>query len=213
LDNELANIDSEVIIVDNGSTDGCEAIAAIKNPVNLGISKGKNQGIEASNGEFILMLDGDVVPTPNSIILLLEYMEAHPEIEALGMYPDKWARSRSDYGYQEYCNILDPIEEHKTGIKQGWCCYYGMYRREIFDRGLRFDERFGPGYGWEDVDFAETMQSMGIKQWVCGINFKCGKYLHAINSSIRVMGYEQYMETSKNRSRIFSEKWKEPMVC
>lgn len=209
---ELEGIESEVIIVDNGSNDECKDAATIRNEKNLGISKGKNQGIDESIGEFIFMLDGDVVPVKNSIRCLLEYMQTHPEIEALGFYGDKWARDKTAYGLQEYCHKLDPIEEYRAGKGQGWCCFYGMYRRSCFDKGLRFDESFGVGYGWEDCDFAMTMEKLGIKQWVAGINFKCGKYLHAINSSIRNMGYEKYMETSKDRGRKFSEKWKEPVL-
>jgi GT2 family glycosyltransferase len=223
LKNELKDIEHELIIVDNGSTDGCQDVATIKNKVNLGVSKGKNQGIDASKGDFIMMIDGDVVPVPNSIICLLEYMETHPDIEALGFYPDKWARNVGDYGLQAYCDKLDPVEVFKTGKGQGWCCYYGMYRRSCFDKGLRFDEKYGVGYGWEDVDFSNTMLKLGITQWVAGINSKTGKYLHKINSSISKdclgdgisdrKAFERYMETSKERNRIYSEKWKEPILC
>jgi hypothetical protein len=155
------------------------------------------------------MLDGDVVPVRNSINCLLKYMEEHKDIDELGMYPDKWVRSKHEYDYQEYCEKLDPVEHHQKGKHQGWCCYYGLYRRTIFERGLKFDESFGVGYGWEDCDFANTMQQIGIKQYVAGINKKCGKYLHKINSSIRCMGYEKYQETSFERGKRYSEKWAE----
>jgi glycosyltransferase involved in cell wall biosynthesis len=204
---ELVGIDSEVIIVDNGSTDGCQDAATIKNPVNLGISKGKNQGIDASTGEYIMMIDGDVVPVPNSIRCLMEYMEGHPDIDALGFYPDKWARNKTDFGLQEYCHKLDPVEEFITKDGPGWCCYYGMYRRSCFDKGLRFDENYGPGYGWEDCDFAMQMDKLGIKQWVAGINQKCGKYYHAINSSIRVMGMKAFSDSTKIRDQYYKNKW------
>lgn len=207
LRDELKDIPHEIIIVDQGSTDGCQDIATIKNGVNLGISKGKNQGIEASLGEYVFMLDGDVLPVKNSVICLMNYMDEHRDIDALGMYPDKWCRGKHEFGYQEWCEKLDPVVPHITGKHQGWCCYYGMYRRTIFDRGLRFDESFGPGYGWEDCDFSNTMLQMGIRQWVAGINFKCGKYLHKLNSSIRCMGQEKYVETSIERGKRFSEKW------
>lgn len=223
LPEELKGIEAEIIIVDNGSKDGCQDVATIKNPVNLGVSKGKNQGIDASKGEYIMMLDGDVIPTRNSIRCLLEYMEAHPEIEALGFYGDKWARDKNYYGYQEYCHKLDPVEPYKAGRGQGWCCFYGMYRRSCFDKGLRFDETFGVGYGWEDADFSQTMLTLGIIQWVAGINMKTGKYLHMINSSHHKdclgegisnnRAYEVYQETSMKRGRIFSQKWNEALPC
>jgi glycosyltransferase involved in cell wall biosynthesis len=188
--------------VDNGSNDGCEKLATIRNEVNLGISKGKNQGINASKGEYIFLLDGDIVPVPNSVNCLLAYMEEHREIDALGFLPDKFSVSKNGYGVQAWCEKLDPVKEHK-----GHCIYYGMYRRTVFERGAMMDESYGVGYGWEDLDQYQTMQKLGIKQYAAGINSLTGKYYHQINSSIRQMGFEKYMETSLKRSQLFKSKW------
>ena len=204
LTNELRGIPSEVIVVDNGSTDGCKMYATIKNETNLGISKGKNQGIDASKGQYILLLDGDIVPVPNSIVCLVNYLDENPDVMALGFYPNKISKERNRGGqlhHEEYCHKLDPVEEYK-----GHCIYYGIYRREVFEK-IRFDESYGAGYGWEDLDSYMQMEKAGIKQYVAGINHKCGKYYHEINSSIRVMGFEKYMETQKQRAGIFSKKW------
>lgn len=202
LANELKNIDHEVIIVDNGSNDGCQELATIRNEVNLGISKGKNQGIDASRGEYIFLLDGDIVPVPNSIVCLLEYMDSHKDIDALGFRPDKFGISPNAFGIQKWCEKLDPVVEHF-----GHCIYYGMYRRTVFERGARMDEAYGVGYGWEDLDQYQTMKKLGIKQYSAGINDITGKYYHKINSSIRQMGFEKYMETSLSRSKLFKSKW------
>jgi len=206
---ELLGIDSEIIIVDNGSTDGSACFATIRNDHNLGISKGKNQGIEASKGKYIMMIDGDVVPVRNSIRLLLKEMEAHPSIQALGFHPNKWSNQKNkgtEIHHEDWCNKLVDITESK-----GHCCYYGMYQRDMFDAGLRFDERYGPGYGYEDLDFFMEMKQRGIKQYVCHINNAAGKYYHNINSSIRVMGRNAYEASNKEREKIFSSKWGE--IC
>ena len=208
LESELEGIESEVIIVDNGSTDGCQDLATIKNPVNLGISKGKNQGVDASRGEFIMMIDGDVVPVPNSIRSLLAYMELNPECHAIGFLPDKFCQHPLKEGghkcHEDFCHKLEPIKVHR-----GHCIYYGMYRRTVFDK-VRFDENFGVGYGYEDLDSWMQMQKHGITQWAAGINHLCGKYFHAINSSINnknCLGHELYMSSSLKRSQIFKKKW------
>jgi len=208
LQQELKGIESEIIIVDNGSIDECKDYATIKNEKNLGISVGKNQGIRASKGEFILLLDGDVLPVRNSIICLLRYMEEHPEVEALGFHANKWSNQRNNNGqkhYEEYCQEIVQVEENNAH-----CCYYGMYRKSVFDKGAFFDESYGVGYGYEDLDFYYEMKKRGIKQYHCHINHAGGKYFHAINSSIRnkgCLGYERYMETCKDRARFFNEKW------
>lgn len=205
LKDELKGIESEVIIVDNGSNDGSEVYATIRNKENLGISKGKNQGIDASTGEYIFLLDGDIVPVPNSIVCLLNYLEDHKEIEALGFHPNKFTTEKNGYkkiNHEERCNNIVDVKPNTSH-----CIYYGIYRRSVFDRGLRLDEAYGVGYGYEDLDFFLQMKQAGIIQYVCHINHMAGKYFHAINSSIRNMGFEKYMETSKERSKIFNKKW------
>lgn len=205
LKEELKGIASEVIIVDNGSTDGCQNFATIKNQVNMGISIGKNQGIAASVGEYILLLDGDIVPVPNSIRLLLEFLETNKEYDALGMRPNRFSNQKNRFGqknHEEFCHKLVDVRPHK-----GHCIYYGMYRRSVFDRGVKLDESYGVGYGWEDLDVYMQMERLGIKQWVADINHTNGKYYHEINSSIRQMGFQKYMATSLERAIFFKKKW------
>lgn len=205
LKEDLKDIQHEIIVVDNGSNDGCELIATIKNPKNLGISKGKNQGIDASKGEYIFLVDGDIVPVRGSILRLIEHLDSHPDCDAIGFLPNKFTKEKNRNGainHEEYCHKLDPVEEYR-----GHCIYYGIYRRSVFERGVRFDEAYEVGYGYEDLDSYMQMEKLGIKQWVAGINHKCGKYYHEINSSIKQMGFEKYMETCRHRGEYFQKKW------
>jgi len=205
LKEELKGIEAEVIIVDNGSTDGCQDAATIKNKENLGISKGKNQGIDASRGEYILLIDGDVLPPRNSIRCLYEYMQARPEIEALGFYPNKWSNQINKNGQKHHEDICERIVD--VAEAKGHACYFGMYCRSVFEKGVRFDENFGPGYGWEDHDMFRQMQQLGIKQYMCHINSKAGKYYHAINSSIPQLGWKRVRELEDERKEYFKRKW------
>lgn len=212
LADELKGIESEIIIVDNGSTDGCQDIATIKNEKNMGISRGKNQGVDASTGEYIFLLDGDIVPVPNSIILMLRHLEENPDCHAIGFRPNKFSNQKNRNGqahHEGFCKELYQVREHR-----GHCIYYGMYRRmEVFGPGkVRFDENYpsglnGVGYGWEDLDSYMQMDKLGIKQYVADVNHAGGKYYHEINSSIRQMGYQEYMRTSLKRGIYFKGKW------
>ena len=65
----------EIVVVDNGSTDGSieflekfKKIRLIKNKSNLGYQKGKNILVRASKGEYILMLDDDIKLTRKDFI-------------------------------------------------------------------------------------------------------------------------------------------------
>jgi GT2 family glycosyltransferase len=77
----------EVIVVDNGSVDGSQAmirtefpeVRLIENRENLGIARGKNTGLRAARGEFVLLLDDDCVVEPEQLAALLETARAHPD--------------------------------------------------------------------------------------------------------------------------------------
>lgn len=213
---EVEFLEHEFIFVDNGSTDGTSDLISkwisdnvkdnftyIRNSENRGISVGKNQGINNSNGDYIMMLDGDIVPVDNSIRLMVDWMEKNVDKVAIGMYPNKFTISK-DMAVK-HCDELVNIKEHPCA-----CLFYGIYRRKIFDDGLRLSEEgeFGkPGYGWEDHDFFKRFTSAGHIQYVAMINNNTGLYYHKINSSIRAMGREKYVDTSRARGKQFHEVW------
>jgi len=76
----------EVVVVDDGSTDGSAAIAA-QRPVRLirrahaGIASTRNAGVAAANGELIAFLDADDVWLPGTLALRVEHLIANPELD------------------------------------------------------------------------------------------------------------------------------------
>ncbi len=80
--------DSEVIVIDNGSTDGSwdearrkfPSAICIRNDRNRGVAPGRNQGISLSRGRFVLLLDSDVVVSEGTILRLLEFAESDPAV-------------------------------------------------------------------------------------------------------------------------------------
>src|SRR3989344_3833069 len=51
---------------------------------NIGYTKGVNEGIKASAGEYLLILNSDIVPLNSSIETLLDYMETHKDVGLTG---------------------------------------------------------------------------------------------------------------------------------
>lgn len=82
----------EVIVVDNASEDGTvDAIVelfpdvqVIANKENRGFSAANNQGIEASRGRKIALLNPDTLLTENSFKKIVDFMERHPDYSILG---------------------------------------------------------------------------------------------------------------------------------
>jgi glycosyltransferase involved in cell wall biosynthesis len=85
--------DFELLLIDDGSTDGSVAIvqgfsdARIrleKNGKNLGLVKTLNRGLDLASGELIARMDADDISVPNRLDLQVRFMDANPEITVLG---------------------------------------------------------------------------------------------------------------------------------
>jgi GT2 family glycosyltransferase len=75
----------ETVVVDNDPESGVSqrlahgfpAVRVLVNPVNVGFSRGVNQGIAVTSGEFVLVLNPDCLLDPDAIGILHRYARAH----------------------------------------------------------------------------------------------------------------------------------------
>ena len=82
---------AEIIVVDNASSDGSQAMVQEKYPaviliaseINRGFSAANNLGTAVSNGRFILFLNSDTRVEPDALVKPLAYLAQHPEAGAL----------------------------------------------------------------------------------------------------------------------------------
>lgn len=84
--------DTEVIVVDNASSDGSADMARaefpqatlIANNTNLGYAEGNNQALTRAQGDALLLLNPDVVVHQHSLTNALRFLREHPEAAAVG---------------------------------------------------------------------------------------------------------------------------------
>lgn len=92
-------LDWELILADNGSSDGSPELAAeilpsvrlIRNSSNTGFAHASNQGLKAARGRYVMLLNDDTVIRPHAFDRLVSFMDQHPEVGACGpklWYPD-----------------------------------------------------------------------------------------------------------------------------
>lgn len=85
-------LDVQLIVVDNASPDGSAAMVRetfpgvhlIENSENVGFTRGNNQGIEAAEAPYILVLNQDTVIKPGALGGMLRYMESNPRTGIVG---------------------------------------------------------------------------------------------------------------------------------
>lgn len=83
------NSDWELIIINDGSTDGSQKILnTIASPQvrvlhqhNRGVSVARNAGLSIANGEFITFLDADDILPSDSLAKRVAYLESHPHVD------------------------------------------------------------------------------------------------------------------------------------
>ncbi len=109
LDRCLASIRSdrfslETIVVDNASPDDSvemvrakyPEVVVIDNSINRGFTGGNNQGLQASHGRYVMVLNPDTEIVDEAIDRLIDYLDVHPEVGAIGpqlLNPDRSIQS------------------------------------------------------------------------------------------------------------------------
>jgi GT2 family glycosyltransferase len=182
----------EIIVIDNNSDDGSQEmvreqfpwVVLICNEDNLGFAKANNIGIKHTQGEYVCLVNSDVVVTPGSIDSMIDFMEADPCIGLLGpqIVNANGAIQRSCMGFPTLANALfravglDVIfprsiffgghllnfwnhnSHREVDIING--CFWMTRRNALVKVGL-LDERFFM-YG-EDMDWCKRFRDKGWK--------------------------------------------------
>lgn len=173
----------EIILVDDGSTDGTRVwlgtLAAPFRPVfnegNLGYAAANNRGAEIARGEFLALLNNDLVLTPGWLEPMLAlHRRLGPRAGLIGNVQRAVRTGAVDHagifinakGKPEHERLLPgwswlPGAWRRADAVTGACV---LVRRELWRRLQGFDERYRNGC--EDVDFCLRAAALGHIQAV-----------------------------------------------
>ncbi len=170
---DQGNHQLEIIVVDNGSTDGSlewlredDSIQLIENIRNIGAAAARNQGTEIAKGRFILYMDSDAeLRTEGALTKLSDYLESNPDTAgAAGIYFSDEALERlwCWSPCMDWEGNHDPEESLRAKPNPpvlSTCL--SLFRRSALDEIGGFDSYFF--YLYEDADLCYRLMRRGYR--------------------------------------------------
>lgn len=215
----------EMIFVDNGSTDGtvpwlksqaggAGTIRIIENSKNLGFAKGCNQGIEASRGEFIMLLNNDVIVTEGWLGGMLVCLRHDGNTGIVGPMTNNISGTQKvpEAPYEDVSAIDSFAGDFRSRYSQrripqrrivGFCM---LFRRELVERIGLLDESFGSG-NFEDDDFCLRSELEGFRNFVAGDVF-----IHHAGSATFKGNKIDFANAMTGNMKLFNDKWSRPVT-
>ena len=212
---------SEIIIIDNGSSDqsyewikkNYPSIVIIQNPKNLGVTAAWNQGLKFSSGEYICIANNDLIFSKGCIEALQSTLESY-----------KWVGLASPYSIQDKDrnvpffalpavafgkdNFKDYRKHHRIGYT-GWCF---MFRKKDLLNG--FDPKYFLWYQDDDFLNQQLFHNRGITPFRFPAPGKVplivsdAEVQHQYSSSHDQLDERWIKKTTEKEKKYFKKKWR-----
>lgn len=175
----VIDVPTEIVIVDNGSTDRTGDliervgnVSILRNSSNLGFIKACNQGARVARGRYLLLLNNDAMLARNALSRLVSTLETYPEAGAVGaklVLPDGTLQEAGSIVFDDgsslgYGRGASPVGAEYNYVREVDYCSAAclMLPLELYRRLGGFDERYGLAY-YEDVDLCFAVWGAGKK--------------------------------------------------
>ena len=214
---KFTHIPYELIIVDDASNDGtaeylntCKDVIIKKNKVNRGYPISCNIGIQASTGDYIVLLNNDTIVTENWLNNMLEVFKADSKVGIVGPVSnsisgfqlDKSANYSSIDSMHLFAKKISSERKYSWMITPRITFVCAVIRKELIETIGGLDERFSPG-NFEDDDFCLRTTLAGYK-----IVIAQDVFIHHYGSmSFKSDGNDEYNKRLEINRRIFVDKW------
>ena len=178
----VKDIKNEIFVIDNNSIDRTKQlikefqnfVTLIENEENLGFARAVNIGLKRSSGEFILLINPDIVLKSGSLQPMIEFMKSHQRVGICGcmlLNEDgslQYSKGSFPTLFSTIFRLVLPRrmrKYHSSGYKKAEECdwvtgAFMMIRHKMIEEVDFFDEEFFLCY--EDVDLCIRAKQ---KEW------------------------------------------------
>jgi N-acetylglucosaminyl-diphospho-decaprenol L-rhamnosyltransferase len=183
----------DVVVVDNGSTDGTPELLereaywarALLTGRNNGFGRGCNIGLEHVSSPYTVFINPDAMLEPLALRAMLDFMERHPAagiagpaivegepggktiLQDTGRRPTAWTILRNSIPFAPHVLLSWDIVPESEPARTGWVCgAVLMIRTELAKRLNGFDPRFF--LYWEEMDLCKRTEEAGFEVWTVG---------------------------------------------
>lgn len=188
----------EVIVVDDGSTDGSLEIAKEYEPrifvieqTNKGLASARNAGIMNANGNFIVPLDADDKLMPDALWEIDNYLDENPDTAVVGL--SLRCRNEDTGETQDTILLENPaFPDFKDGNRLAYCA--AIRKSTLLSVG-GYSPKMDTLGGWEDLHMWYTLLNRGYT-------------LHTIQKPLllyRVKKQSMSKEAEKNKVALWAQ--------
>lgn len=180
----LDDSEIEILVVDNGSTDGsavktaawCNTHATVKcllSERNLGFAGGMNWGAKFARGQWLLLVNNDTVFPPLALDALKKVVSsAPPDVAMLGPVTNAAGNGqrlwRPEATHEQWLDIGRQLHENPSDeLMPAYRCDFFCIaiRHDVWNQLNGLDLDFGLGY-YEDFDFSLRLRHAGYRQLI-----------------------------------------------
>lgn len=209
----------ELVVVDNGSTDGTleylasledEHVRVIRNPENLGFAGGNNVGIRASDGTYVMLLNNDTIVTRGWLTTAVKWLQNDRMCGMCGAVTNSIGNEAMiPVSYRNQAELREFAFLH-AALHRGECypnvdriaLFATLIRRDVLESVGLLDEAYKVGM-FEDDDLAMAMQRAGYHFYLAEDLF----IHHVNNASFRKLQSREYQEIFERNRAYYEQKW------
>jgi GT2 family glycosyltransferase len=224
LESLIANTDAvpyEIVVVDNGSSDGTDEylrvlsarnrqLRVVRNDENRGFPAASNQGLAAAQGEILVLLNNDTI-VPTGWLSGLAAHLADPTVGLVGPVTNRCGNEAEvKTTYDNYGDLLAYAEERRQNSAgrrfdiRVAVMFCAALRRNVLAAVGQLDERFEIGM-FEDDDYARRVRQAGWRV-VCAEDVFVHHFGEATLGALVASG--RYRHVFEQNRRRFEEKWR-----